>query len=184
MRVHTASAAASKETMMLRWMVAAMTAALLAATPVTAQEAVVGAPDRAALFHSTDPVIDARKQVVYNIYTKIFEENRYDLVDVYMTKRYIQHNPNIASGREAVKTLFRENRLPKMTIPVFAVVAEGDMVVVASAMVLPRPGGKPGETYTTTHFDMWRFVGNQVDEHWDEARLGPMSIGIVEKPAK
>jgi len=94
---------------MLRWMVAAMTAALLAATPVTAQEAVVGAPDRAALFHSTDPVIDARKQVVYNIYTKIFEENRYDLVDVYMTKRYIQHNPNIASGREAVKTLFREN---------------------------------------------------------------------------
>ena len=169
---------------MLRWMVGARTAALLAATPVTAQEAVVGAPERAALFHSPDPVIDARKQVVYNIYTKIFEENRYDLVDVYMTKRYIQHNPNIASGREAVKKLFRENRLPKMTIPVFAVVAEGDMVVVASAMVLPRPGGKPGETYTTTHFDMWRFVGNQVDEHWDEARLGPMSIGIVEQPAK
>lgn len=169
---------------MLRLTVATMAACLLAGTHVSAQEPVVGAPDRAALFHSTDPAIDARKQVVYNIYTKIFEENRYDLVDVYMTERYIQHNPNIASGREAVKKLFRENRLPKMTIPVFAVVAEGDMVVVASAMVLPRPGGKPGETYTTTHFDMWRFVGNQVDEHWDEAQLGPMSISIVGQPTK
>jgi len=169
---------------MPRLMVAATTIALLIATDVAAQEPVVGATDRAALFHSTDPAIDARKQVVYNIYTKIFEENRYDLVDVYMTKRYIQHNPNIASGREAVKKLFRESRLPKMTIPVVAVVAEGDMVVVASAMVLPRPGGQLGETYTTTHFDMWRFVGNQVDEHWDEARFGPMSIGIVEQPSK
>jgi len=169
---------------MPRLMVAGTTIALLIATDVAAQEPVVGATDRAALFHSTDPAIDARKQVVYNIYTKIFEENRYDLVDVYMTKRYIQHNPNIASGREAVKKLFRESRLPKMTIPVVAVVAEGDMVVVASAMVLPRPGGQLGETYTTTHFDMWRFVGNQVDEHWDEARFGPMSIGIVEQPSK
>jgi len=169
---------------MPRLMVAATTIALLIATDVAAQEPVVGATDRAALFHSTDPAIDARKQVVYNIYTKIFEENRYDLVDVYMTKRYIQHNPNIASGREAVKKLFRESRLPKMTIPVVAVVAEGDMVVVASAMVLPRPGGQLRETYTTTHFDMWRFVGNQVDEHWDEARFGPMSIGIVEQPSK
>ena len=169
---------------MPRLMVAATTIALLIATDVVAQEPVVGATDRAALFHSTDPAIDARKQVVYNIYTKIFEENRYDLVDVYMTKRYIQHNPNIASGREAVKKLFRETRLPKMTIPVVAVVAEGDMVVVASAMVLPRPGGQRGETYTTTHFDMWRFVGNQVDEHWDEARFGPMSIGIVGQPSK
>lgn len=169
---------------MLRFTIAAVTAGLLAAAHVAAQEPVVGATDRAALFHSPDPTIDARKHVVYNIYTKIFEENQYDLVDVYMTKRYIQHNPNIASGREAVRKLFRESPLPKMTIPVFAVIAEGDMIVVASAMVLPRPGGKAGETYTTTHFDMWRFVGNQVDEHWDEARLGPVPIGIVEQPAR
>ncbi len=157
----------------------------LAMAPAAAlgQEPVIGVKDRAALFHSADPVLEARKQVVYQIYTKIFEENRFDLVDTYMTERYIQHNPNIASGREAVKKLFRENRLPKMTIPVFAVVAEGDMVVVASAMVLPRPD-HPEQTYTTTHFDMWRFVGNRVDEHWDEAQLGPMSIGAINAQAE
>ena len=141
--------------------------------PVTG---VTGVTDRAALFHSSDPLLDAHKQVVYHIYTDIFENNRVDLVDVYMTKRYIQHNPNIPSGREAVKKLFRENPLPKMTIPVVAVIAEGDMVVVASAMTLPNPS-RSGSTYTTTHFDMWRFVGNKVDEHWDEAQLGPMNVG-------
>lgn len=151
-------------------------AALLVATSAHSQEAVTGVADRAALFHSGDPLLDERKQVVFKIYTEVFENGRYDLVDTYMTERYIQHNPNIPSGREAVKRLFREHPLPKMTIPVFAVVAEGDMVVVASAMTLPNPT-KPGQTYTTTHFDMWRFVGNRVDEHWDEAQLGPMATG-------
>lgn len=153
-------------------------AALLWITDVRAQAPVTGVEDRAALFHSSDPVLEARKQVVYRIYTEIFENGRLDLIDTYMTERYIQHNPNIPSGRDAVKKLFRENPLPKMTIPVFAVIAEADMVVVASAMVLPHPT-KPGETYTTTHFDMWRFVGNKVDEHWDEAQLGPMTIGAA-----
>jgi predicted SnoaL-like aldol condensation-catalyzing enzyme len=145
---------------------------------VPAQERVTGAADRAALFHGNDPLLEARKQVVYRIYTEIFEKGRLDLIDTYMTDRYIQHNPNIPSGRDAVKKLFRENPLPGITIPVVAVVAEGDMVVVASAMVLPHPS-KPGQTYTTTHFDMWRFVGTKVDEHWDEAQLGPMSIGVT-----
>jgi predicted SnoaL-like aldol condensation-catalyzing enzyme len=151
-------------------------ATLLGVTGARAQEPVTGVADRAALFHSSDPVLEARKQVVYRIYTDIFEAGRFDLVDTYMTERYIQHNPNIPSGRDAVKKLFKEHPLPEMTIPVVAVVAEGDMVVVASAMVLPHPT-KAGQTYTTTHFDMWRFVGNKVDEHWDEAQLGPMQIG-------
>ena len=33
----------------------------------------------------------------------------------------------------------------------------------------------PTQTYTTTWFDMWRFVDGKADEHWDPAtrwRLG------------
>ncbi len=29
----------------------------------------------------------------------------------------------------------------------------------------------PGKTYTTTWFDMWRFVDGKADEHWDGATL-------------
>jgi predicted SnoaL-like aldol condensation-catalyzing enzyme len=90
-----------------------------------------------------------------------------------MTERYIQHDPNIASGLEPVKKFMKAYPLPEgMKIPVFAVVAEGDMIVVASAKVLPNPG-KPGQSYTTTHFEMWRFEGMKVDEHWDGLKIGP-----------
>jgi len=146
-------------------------AAILLSSATQAQEAVTGVADRAALFHSSDPLLEARKQVVYHILTDIFEGGRLDLADEYMTERYIQHDPNIGSGREAIKTYMRVHPLPqKGEIPVFAVVAEGDIIVVASADALPRPD-KPGETYTTTHFEMWRFKGTKVDEHWDEITM-------------
>jgi hypothetical protein len=126
---HDLASAAQREIPMTRQLFALAVAAFLgsgacAQEPVTG---VTGVTDRAALFHSSDPLLDAHKQVVYHIYTDIFENKRVDLVDAYMTKRYIQHNPNIPSGREAVKKQFRENPLPKMTIPVVAVIAEGDM---------------------------------------------------------
>src|SRR5581483_10414083 len=96
------ASAVQREIPMTRQLFAlAVTAFLGSAT--CAQEPVTGVTDRAALFHSSDPLLDARKQVVYHIYTDVFENNRVDLVDAYMTERYIQHNPNIASGRDAVK---------------------------------------------------------------------------------
>ena len=46
------------------------------------------------------------------------------------------------------------------------VVAEGDYVTVAVARECVDPR-TPGKTYTTTWFDMWRFVDGKADEHWD-----------------
>ena len=43
-----------------------------------------------------------------------------------------------------------------------------DMVTV----VIPRERADPkdpSKTYTTSWFDMWRFVGGKADEHWDPA---------------
>jgi predicted SnoaL-like aldol condensation-catalyzing enzyme len=55
---------------------------------------------------------------------------------------------------------------------VVAVVAEGDLVAVVTRVELPDPR-TPGQTYTTTHYDMWRFVDGKADEHWDEGRINP-----------
>jgi predicted SnoaL-like aldol condensation-catalyzing enzyme len=59
----------------------------------------------------------------------------------------------------------------KISPTVVSVVAEGDMVIVAS--VAKRTDPKTGNGYTTTHFDMWRIKDGKADEHWDEAALGP-----------
>jgi predicted SnoaL-like aldol condensation-catalyzing enzyme len=47
-------------------------------------------------------------------------------------------------------------------------VAEGDYVTVSYPRSMKDPKD-PSKTYTTTWFDMWRFVGGKADEHWDGA---------------
>ena len=54
---------------------------------------------------------------------------------------------------------------------IVAVTTQGkDIVCVASVSTRPDPRN-PGQTYTTTHFDMWRFVDGKADEHWDEGAI-------------
>ena len=141
-----------------------------------AQERVVGAKDSDALFHSSDPQLHANKQVAYHIVRDILEAGNIEAIDKYLTERYLQHNPNIPSGRDEFKKLMAMRQAKpiaeKIAAQVVAVVAEGDYVIVSTVQQLPHPGS-PGKTYTTTHFDMWRMKDGKADEHWDQAALGP-----------
>jgi predicted SnoaL-like aldol condensation-catalyzing enzyme len=55
---------------------------------------------------------------------------------------------------------------------VVAVIAEGDLVAVVTRVEAKDPRDE-SKTYTTTHYDMWRFVDGKADEHWDEGRINP-----------
>jgi predicted SnoaL-like aldol condensation-catalyzing enzyme len=140
-----------------------------------AQAPVVGASDPAALFHSSDPKLDANKQAAYHIVKDLLEAGHWELADKYLTERYIQHNPNAASGREGVVKYFTEVRKvkpaplsDKIKTKVVSVVAEGDLVVVAYVQDV-KDEKDPSKSYTTTWFDMWRFKDGKADEHWDPA---------------
>ena len=154
-------------------------ALLAGSASLQAQETVVGASDPDALFHSSDPSLDANKQVAYDIVKDLLEAGHWELADRYLTERYIQHNPNAASGRAGVVKYFTEVRrvkpvpIPeKMKTKVVSVVAEGDLVVVAYVHEL-KHAKDASHSYTTTWFDMWRFKDGKADEHWDPAtRMG------------
>ncbi|WCT79185.1 nuclear transport factor 2 family protein [Novosphingobium humi] len=83
-----------------------------------------------------------------------------------------------ATGRAAVVGFFAAIRTkPKpipvrLSAPVVQVLAQGDYVVVVTVSTLPDPR-TPGKPYTTSWFDMWRFVDGKADEHWDSATLMP-----------
>ena len=158
------------------WRCAWVTAGLLSSGGVFAQERVVGVKNPDALFHSSDPKLDANKQVVYHIFKDILEGGRIDAIDKYLSARYIQHNPNIPSGHDGLKKMLGmvppKPPAERLSAHVVAVVAEGDYVIVSTVQPLPDPRS-PGKTYTTTHFDMWRIQDGKADEHWDEAPLGP-----------
>jgi predicted SnoaL-like aldol condensation-catalyzing enzyme len=142
--------------------------------PLRAQAPVVGGNDPEQLFTSSDPRLHANKQVVPHIVRDLLEDNHWSEAEKYLTEEYIQHNPNVQSGRAGVVKFFG-SRPPKpipakMTTKVVAVVAEGDVVVVVSPRELPDPA-HPGKTYTTAWFDMWRIKDGKADEHWDGATI-------------
>ena len=144
-------------------------------TSLHAQEAVTAAADPEALFTSPDPKLNANKQATYHIVRELLEAGHWEMADKWLTERYIQHNPLASSGRQGVVDFFVKVRkvAPKpipdrIKTPVVAVTAEGDYVTVAFRREYPDPKD-PTKTYTTTWFDMWRFVDGKADEHWDPA---------------
>jgi len=153
-------------------------AAVLATSSLFAQAPVVGAADPERLFTSRDPKLHANKQVVLHIVRDLLEAGHWKDAPKYLSERYIQHNPMVASGLKPVMDFFSkmpERPIPKPTewrMKVVSVVAEDDLVVVATVRTLPRPDGKG--TYTTTWFDMWRIQDGKGDEHWDGAELPAM----------
>ncbi len=148
-------------------------ALLLAASPSLAGSPVVAVANPDALFFSKDPALNRNKQAAYHIVKDLLEANHWELTDRWIAADYIQHNPQVVNGRQAVidyftKTLaLKPTPVPKkMKTALVSVVAEGDKVVVA--YVLPIiDKTDPSKNYNTTTFDMWRFRDGKAVEHWD-----------------
>src|SRR5262245_47204654 len=152
-------------------------AALMVCGVAQAQEAVTAAPDTDALFHSKDPKLNKNKQAAYMIIKELIEAGHWENASKYLTERYLQHNPNAKSGRDGVVYFFTQvlKQTPKpvpakMTSKVVAVTAEGDYVTVSFVREYTDPKDA-SKKYTTTWFDMWRFVDGKADEHWDHDTL-------------
>jgi predicted SnoaL-like aldol condensation-catalyzing enzyme len=160
---------------MKRSLIFSLVVVLVLVSQAPAQEPVTGAADAEALFTSSDPKLHRNKQAAYHIQRDLLEAGHWELAGNWLTERYIQHNPNAASGRAAVVDFFTKvlkiqpKPIPeRLTQKVVAVVAEGDYVVVITPRVVNDPRDST-RTYTTGWFDMWRFVDGKADEHWDGA---------------
>jgi predicted SnoaL-like aldol condensation-catalyzing enzyme len=165
---------------------------LAGACTVVAQVPPVVAPDQIALLKSDDPKLAANKKLVFDMYRAIINAGRADLADKFFTESYIQHNPNVASGRQALVDYIRKTRptrpIPEVIgFPLISIVAEGDMVLVAS-VEYQDDSEKPGEKYTTTHFDLYRMENGLIAEHWDNVLKSKAALStdpnITNKPNK
>ena len=137
-----------------------------------AQEPVVGVADPESLFTDSNPKLNANKQAALHIMKDLLQCNHWDEADKWLTSRYVQHNPNVRSGREGVVKYFstrpKTATCDKLNRKIVAVLADGDLVTVVIPREVTDPKD-PSKTYTTTWFDMWRFVDGKADEHWDPA---------------
>jgi predicted SnoaL-like aldol condensation-catalyzing enzyme len=139
---------------------------------------VTGVDDPTSLFKDKDKTLNVNKQAAMHIVIDLLAYGHWNEADKWLTEKYIQHNPNFGSGRAPIMAAFGKNA--PQPIPadpkdwktkIVAVTTQGkDIVCVASVSTRPDPRN-PGQTYTTTHFDMWRFVDGKADEHWDEGAI-------------
>lgn len=147
--------------------------ALFAGLHVQAQVPVTSNPNHEQMLASADPKLAANKRLVYDFWREVFEGGHMELADKYMAESYIQHNPNVATGRAAFVEFFTKITKPKpieprVKAPLVAIVAEGDLVVLVFASEREDPKDST-KRYTTTWFDMFRIESGKIAEHWDPA---------------
>ena len=138
-------------------------------TTAYAQVPVVVAPDQQILIQSDNPQLAANKMLVYDFWRIVLQTRDVKLAPQYLAEGYIQHNPNIPTGRQPFIDYFgkleRQPVKPRIDNLV-AIVAEGDKVVLAFRRDLQDPTNQ-NQTYTTTWFDMFRIEDGRIIEHWD-----------------
>ena len=121
------------------------------------------------LLTSADTKLAANKKLVFDFWREVLQAHHVDRAPQYLAEGYIQHNPNVATGRAAFMEFF--GQFPpepiKDTIDdLVRIVAEDDVVVLAFRRELPDLA-REGQTYTTTWFDMFRVADGKIVEHWD-----------------
>ncbi len=152
---------------------------LLLSFPLFAQEPVVGVDDPESLFVDDDPVLHRNKQATLHIMRELLQCGQWSRAGEWLTDAYIQHNPNAASGLDGVIFFFTQvlgvqanEDCDELTTEITAIMADGDYVTMLRPQTYENPNN-PGETYTSSWFDTWRFVDGKADEHWDPATIAP-----------
>ena len=159
---------------MQRLVVFAAAALLAAPLGAVAQVPVQANPDHEQMLASTDAKLAANKRFVYDFWREVFEAAHLDLAEKYMAEGYVQHNPNVPTGRAAFIDFFGKVKKPRpieprVAAPLVSITAEDNLVVLAFA----RENADPKDAtrkYTTTWFDMFRLEDGKIVEHWDPAQ--------------
>jgi predicted SnoaL-like aldol condensation-catalyzing enzyme len=141
-----------------------------------AQVPPVAAADQLSMLKSDDPKLARNKQLVFDFWRIVYEGGHLDQAPKYMAEGYIQHNPNVPSGRKAFVELFSKQRKPlpvgpRARMPIISIVAERDTVMVSTVRKV-RDRQKPDHVYYITWFDVFR-IDEQglIAEHWDPSEM-------------
>jgi predicted SnoaL-like aldol condensation-catalyzing enzyme len=106
----------------------------------------------------------ANKALVTTAYQELFGNHDLTALDRYWADAYIQHNPSMTDGREAVKTFLQGlgiDSWPTRQVKFERVIAEGELVMLQTAQ--PASDTSPG----TVIVDIFRVENGKIAEHWD-----------------
>jgi predicted SnoaL-like aldol condensation-catalyzing enzyme len=147
---------------------------------------VVPHPDQQQLLRNADPALAANKQLVYDMWRTVMSAGQVERMPEFFAMDLQQHNPLIATGLAAYQAwqegmLQRSDTVPAtVTEPLITLIAEGDKVGMAFVTEYPEPDGS-GNTYTSTHFYLFRIQDGRIAEQWESVQV---PVGIVPPAAE
>jgi len=130
-----------------------------------------------------NPAERANLRWVLDWWRQVIEAGHLELAPKYQAESYIQHNPNISTGRAGFLAAFGEENSPVNPIPEQLknppriAGARGDYVWMMFARRREATAATP--EYIQYHFDLLRLQGGQLQEHWDANRKRPGSGAVV-----
>lgn len=104
----------------------------------------------------------ANKAMVMKAYQELFGDHDLSTLDRNFREDYLQHNPTIPSGREALRQgllALGFDKMPKKAVKFYRVAADGDLVWIYTTVNFGK-----GETAVV---DIFRVQDGKVAEHWD-----------------
>lgn len=112
---------------------------------------------------------EANKKMVTEFYQELFGNKNIDVIDKYIAKDYIQHNPSVTDGRDALKEALKGwfANAQKDTVDFQRVVAEDDLVIL-------HIKGNMGSR-SVAIVDIFRIENDSIAEHWDVIQQVPDS---------
>ncbi|AZZ35302.1 hypothetical protein CIK05_00290 [Bdellovibrio sp. qaytius] len=129
---------------------------------------VIPAADQQTLLASTDSKLAANKKLAYDFTRIVLSGRQLDRASEFLTKDYIQHNPNVETGLQGFLDFFSQlggpRPIPENVNGLVSITAEGDLVTMS---FVNKSKDITGAEYTTTWFDMFKVENGKISEHWD-----------------
>ena len=125
---------------------------------------------------------------VLDWWRKVIEARHTELAANYAAEGFIQHNPNIATGRAALMAVFKTLGPPidpipdRLQNPPVVAGAKGDFVWLVFEHEFKNPKDTSQLVYENS-FDLFRIQNGKIQEHWDAARKNSGSPPFIPSTA-
>ena len=113
--------------------------------------------------------LERNKENAIAFYRTAYEGSPEQAVELYVGDDYIQHNPDVADGKDGFILYFQrmQNEYPEKSIEFVRCIAEGNLVALHTHQTWPGD-----EQYVT--MDFFRFdESGKIIEHWDAIQKIP-----------